>query len=85
MAVAMARALFPLEAKLAMQLAHADSTSEFAGLSASKGTYGDFREVDLNEIPSEQFKRLQLRLLSLQKTGKLNYHNLRRSNHLPID
>ncbi|XP_022893317.1 BTB/POZ domain and ankyrin repeat-containing protein NPR2-like isoform X2 [Olea europaea var. sylvestris] len=66
--VAMARALFPLEAKLAMQLAHADSTSEFAGLSASKGTYGDFREVDLNEIPSEQFKRLQLRLLSLQKT-----------------
>ncbi|CAI9759903.1 unnamed protein product [Fraxinus pennsylvanica] len=66
--VAMARALFPLEARLAMQVAHADSTSEFAGISASKGAHGDFREVDLNEIPSEQVKRLQLRLQSLQKT-----------------
>ncbi|KAL2458290.1 Regulatory protein NPR3 [Forsythia ovata] len=66
--VAMARALFPLEARLAMQIAHADSTSEFAGLSASKVTYKNFREVDLNEIPSEQVKRLQLRLQALQKT-----------------
>ncbi|KAL2524798.1 Regulatory protein NPR3 [Abeliophyllum distichum] len=66
--VAMARALFPLEARLAMQIAHADSTSEFAGLSASKVTYKNFREVDLNEIPSEQIKRLQLRLQALQKT-----------------
>ncbi|CAI9772582.1 unnamed protein product [Fraxinus pennsylvanica] len=66
--VAMARALFPLEARLAMQLAHADSTSEFTGLSASKGTYGNFGEIVLNEMPSEQVKRLQLRLQSLQKT-----------------
>ncbi|KAI3465566.1 hypothetical protein Pfo_022229 [Paulownia fortunei] len=66
--VAMARSLFPLEARLAMQIAHADSTLEFAGLSASKGSYGNFREVDLNEIPSEQVKRLQLRLQALQKT-----------------
>lgn len=65
----MARSLFPLEARLAMQIAHADSTMEFAGLSATKGSYGSFREVDLNEIPSEQVKRLHLRLLALQKTG----------------
>ncbi|KZV16628.1 hypothetical protein F511_12084 [Dorcoceras hygrometricum] len=66
--VAMARTLFPLEARLAMQIAHADSTLEFAGLSASKGSYGNFREVDLNEIPTEQVKRLQQRLQALQKT-----------------
>ncbi|KAK4429207.1 BTB/POZ domain and ankyrin repeat-containing protein NPR1 [Sesamum alatum] len=66
--VAMARLLFPLEARLAMQIAHADATSEFTGLSAAKGSYGNFREVDLYEIPSEQVKRLQLRLQALQKT-----------------
>ncbi|KAK4382042.1 BTB/POZ domain and ankyrin repeat-containing protein NPR1 [Sesamum angolense] len=66
--VALARLLFPLEARLAMQIAHADATSEFTGLSAAKGSYGNFREVDLNEIPSEQVKRLQLRLQALQKT-----------------
>ncbi|KAK6116330.1 hypothetical protein DH2020_049957 [Rehmannia glutinosa] len=66
--VAMARSLFPLEARLAMQIAHADSTLEFAGLSASKGSYGNFKEVDLNEIPSEQVKRLHSRLQALQKT-----------------
>ncbi|KAL0405163.1 UNVERIFIED_CONTAM: BTB/POZ domain and ankyrin repeat-containing protein NPR1 [Sesamum latifolium] len=66
--VAMARLLFPLEARLAMQIAHADATSEFTGLSAAKGSYGNFREVDLNEIPSEQVKRLQQRLQALQKT-----------------
>ncbi|CAA0808426.1 Regulatory protein NPR3 [Striga hermonthica] len=66
--VAMARSLFPLEAKVAMQIAHADSTLEFAGLSAAKGSYGNFKEVDLNEIPSEQVKRLHARLQALQKT-----------------
>lgn len=66
----MARSLFPLEARLAMQIAYADSTLEFAGISASKGSYGNFREVDLNEIPTEQVKRLQQRLQALQKTGK---------------
>lgn len=69
MVVAMARSMFPLEARVAMQIAHADLTLEFAGLSASKGSYGNFREVDLNEIPSEQVRRLQQRLQALQKTG----------------
>ncbi|KAL3849094.1 hypothetical protein ACJIZ3_010976 [Penstemon smallii] len=66
--VAMARSLFPLEARVAMQIAHADTTLEFAGLSACKGSYGNFREVDLNEIPTEQVKKLQQRLQALQKT-----------------
>lgn len=66
--VALARVLFPREAKLAMQIAHADSTSEFRGLQASKSSSGNLREVDLNEIPSEQVKRLQMRLQALQKT-----------------
>ncbi|KAL3646163.1 hypothetical protein CASFOL_011343 [Castilleja foliolosa] len=66
--VAMARSLFPLEARLAMQIAHVDSTLEFAGLAASKGSYGNFKEVDLNAIPSEQVKRLHARLQALQKT-----------------
>ncbi|XP_057474088.1 BTB/POZ domain and ankyrin repeat-containing protein NPR1-like [Actinidia eriantha] len=66
--VAFARRLFPAEARLAMEVAHADSTSEFVGFSVTKGSSGDFRAVDLNEIPSEQVKRLQSRLEALQKT-----------------
>lgn len=71
--MALARVLFPREAKLAMQIAHADSTSEFRGLQASKSSSGNLREVDLNEIPSEQVKRLQMRLQALQKTGNYTY------------
>ncbi|XP_059282888.1 BTB/POZ domain and ankyrin repeat-containing protein NPR1-like [Lycium ferocissimum] len=65
--VAMARMLFPHEAKLAMEIAHADSTSEFTGLSTN-GLCRNLRGVDLNELPSEQVKRLQERLIALQKT-----------------
>ena len=68
--VAIARRLFPAEARLAMEVGHADSTSEFVGFSASQGSSGNFRAVDLNEIPSEQVKRLKSRLEALQKTGK---------------
>ncbi|GER39351.1 regulatory protein NPR1 [Striga asiatica] len=78
MAVVMARSLFPLEAKVAMCIAHADSTLEFVGLSAAKGSYGNFKEVDLNEIPSEQVKRLHVRLQALQKavdTGRRFFPN----------
>ncbi|XAR52815.1 hypothetical protein NMG60_11021093 [Bertholletia excelsa] len=67
--VAFARLLFPAEARLAMNIAHADATSEFAGFSESKGSCGgNFREVDLNEIPSDQIKRLRSRLEALQQT-----------------
>lgn len=72
-AVAFARILFPREARLAMQIAQANSTSEFAGLLASRGSSANLREVDLNEIPSEQIKRLLSRLQALQKTGNFKY------------
>lgn len=66
--VALARMLFPQEATLAMEIAHADSTSEFTGLSATNGLCRNPRGVDLNELPSELVKRLQERLVALQKT-----------------
>ena len=68
--MAFARLFFPSEAKLAMDIAHAETTSEFAGLSASKGASGSFREVDLNETPIMQNKRLLSRMEALMKTGK---------------
>lgn len=64
--------LFPHEAKLAMEKAHANSTLEFTGISATNGLSRNLRGVDLNELPSEQVKRLQERLCALQKTGNSN-------------
>ncbi|CAL9016182.1 unnamed protein product [Prunus brigantina] len=69
--VAFARLLFPAEAKLAMVIAHAETTSEFAGRSPSKGSSGNLMEVDLNETPTVQNKRLHSRLEALMKTVNL--------------
>ncbi|XP_008225741.1 PREDICTED: regulatory protein NPR3-like [Prunus mume] len=69
--VAFARLLFPAEAKLAMVIAHAETTSEFAGRSSSKGSSGNLMEVDLNETPTVQNKRLHSRLEALMKTVDL--------------
>ncbi|KAL7588160.1 hypothetical protein Lser_V15G39913 [Lactuca serriola] len=66
--VAFARLLFPSEAKLAMEIAHAQTTSEFPGLLASKGSNGNLREMDLNETPSVQNKRLFSRMEALSRT-----------------
>ncbi|GKU92690.1 hypothetical protein SLEP1_g6389 [Rubroshorea leprosula] len=66
--VALARLFFPTEAKLAMYNANAETTFEFAGLSASKGSGGKFREVDLNETPIMRNKRLRSRVETLMKT-----------------
>ncbi|KAH9770547.1 Regulatory protein NPR1 [Citrus sinensis] len=68
--VAFARLLFPSEARVAMHIADADATNFYTGLSASKskGSSGNLKEVDLNETPSMQAKRLQLRLQALLKT-----------------
>lgn len=68
--MAFARLFFPTEAKLAMDIAHAETTSEFAGLYVSKGSNGNLREVDLNETPIVQNKRLRSRMEALVKTGK---------------
>ncbi|KAK9281425.1 hypothetical protein L1049_004327 [Liquidambar formosana] len=66
--VAFARLLYPSEARLAMEIADADSTSEFAGLSALKRSSGNLKEVDLNETPTMQNKRFHSRLEALLKT-----------------
>ncbi|KAL8251504.1 hypothetical protein R6Q59_035197 [Mikania micrantha] len=66
--VAFARLLFPSEAKLAMEIAHAQTTLEFPGLLASKGSNGNLREMDLNETPLVQNKRLLSRMEALSKT-----------------
>lgn len=71
--VALARLFFPTEAKLAMYNANAETTSEFAGFSASKGSGGNFREVVLNETPIMQNKRLRSRVEALTKTGNCKH------------
>ncbi|KAE8685807.1 Regulatory protein NPR4 [Hibiscus syriacus] len=70
--VAFARLLFPSEAKLAMDIAHAERTSEFSGLS-SKGlnSNGNLSRVDLNETPVMQKKRLFARMEALMKTVEM--------------
>lgn len=69
--VAFARLFFPSEAKLAMDIAHAETASEFARLAASKGSSANFREVDLNETPIVQKKRLCSRMEALMKTVEM--------------
>ncbi|XP_004303897.1 PREDICTED: regulatory protein NPR3-like [Fragaria vesca subsp. vesca] len=66
--VAFAHLLFPAEAKLAMEMADADLTSEYPGLSKSRISNGHLREVDLNETPSGRAKRLQEKMQTLIKT-----------------
>ncbi|KAF7803964.1 regulatory protein NPR3 [Senna tora] len=59
--VAFARLFFPTEAKLAMDIAHAET----------KSSSGNFREVDLNETPIMQNKRLFSRMEALMKTVEM--------------
>ncbi|CAL4961197.1 unnamed protein product [Urochloa decumbens] len=68
--VAFARLFFPAEAKVAMQIAQADTTEEFGGITAPS-TSGKLREVDLNETPVIQNKRLRSRVDALMKTVEL--------------
>lgn len=65
--VAFARIFFPSEAKLVMRIAQADSTEEFAGIT----NFSKLKEVDLNETPKMQNKRLRERLDALTKTVEL--------------
>ncbi|XP_022985303.1 BTB/POZ domain and ankyrin repeat-containing protein NPR2-like [Cucurbita maxima] len=66
--VAFARLFFPAEAKVAMEIADADSTIAYTGLVSSKGSSGNLLKVDLNETPSVGTKRLQSRMQALMKT-----------------
>uniref|UniRef100_A0A1D1XRL7 Regulatory protein NPR3 n=1 Tax=Anthurium amnicola TaxID=1678845 RepID=A0A1D1XRL7_9ARAE len=69
--VAFARLFFPSEAKVAMEIAQAETTCEFAGLSASNGSSSNLKDVDLNETPLVQKKRLRSRMEALMRTVEL--------------
>ncbi|KAK6150202.1 hypothetical protein DH2020_017727 [Rehmannia glutinosa] len=69
--VAFARMFFPTEAKLAMEIAHAETTSELAGLLYSRCSSGNLMEVDLNETPISQNKKLLSRIETLSRTVEL--------------
>ncbi|XP_006437097.2 BTB/POZ domain and ankyrin repeat-containing protein NPR2 isoform X1 [Citrus clementina] len=57
---------FPSEARVAMEIAGADTATGLSAL-GQKGLSGNLKEIDLNETPSMQAKRRQLRLLTLLK------------------
>ncbi|KAH9770566.1 BTB/POZ domain and ankyrin repeat-containing protein NPR2 [Citrus sinensis] len=59
--------LFPSEARVAMEIAGADTATGLSAL-GQKGLSGNLKEIDLNETPSMQAKRRQLRLVTLLKT-----------------
>ncbi|KAI3664875.1 hypothetical protein L6452_43486 [Arctium lappa] len=63
--VAFARLLFPTEAKLAMEIANSNTTS------ATKGSSGNLMEMDLNDSPSMQNKRLIAKIEALSKTVEM--------------
>ncbi|MBA0724315.1 hypothetical protein Golax_021014 [Gossypium laxum] len=69
--VALASLLFPSEAKLAIDIAHAETTSELATGFPSKGSNGNLRQVDLNETPIMQKQRLLARMQALMKTVEM--------------
>ncbi|KAJ6875986.1 BTB/POZ domain and ankyrin repeat-containing protein NPR2 [Populus alba x Populus x berolinensis] len=69
--VAFARLFVPTEVKLAMDIGHAATTPEFAGLAASKGSDGNLREVDPDETPITQNIRLRSRMEALTKTVEM--------------
>uniref|UniRef100_A0A1J3GPH4 Regulatory protein NPR4 n=1 Tax=Noccaea caerulescens TaxID=107243 RepID=A0A1J3GPH4_NOCCA len=69
--VGLAQLFFPTEAKVAMDSANVEGTSEFTGVLVqppSNGATGNLSQVDLNETPIMQTKRLLARMEALMKT-----------------
>ncbi|KAF8049675.1 hypothetical protein N665_2151s0003 [Sinapis alba] len=67
--VGLAQLFFPTEANVAMDIANVEGTSEFTGLHPpSNGLSGNLSQVDLNETPHMQTKRLLTRMEALMKT-----------------
>ncbi|CAA7054844.1 unnamed protein product [Microthlaspi erraticum] len=69
--VGLAQLFFPAEAKVAMDNANVEGTSEFTGVLVqppSNGATGNLSQVDLNETPIMQTKRLLARMEALMKT-----------------
>ncbi|KAL5577670.1 hypothetical protein UlMin_019369 [Ulmus minor] len=69
--VAFARLFFPTEAKLAMDIAEAETSAGLSRHAAPKVPNRNLREVDLNETPAVQKKRLYSRMDSLVKTVEM--------------
>lgn len=82
--VALAKILFPTEAKVAMEIAHVDTTSEFIGSGASNAAPGHIRTVmDLNETPTAAMqKKLSSRMTALLRTVELGKHFFPRCSEL---
>ncbi|CAN7109259.1 unnamed protein product [Brassica rapa subsp. narinosa] len=69
--VGLAQLFFPTEADVAMDIANVEGTSEFTGFPVpppSNGATGNLTQVDLNETPYMQTKRLLTRMEALVKT-----------------
>ncbi|CAN6920338.1 unnamed protein product [Brassica oleracea] len=69
--VGLAQLFFPTEADVAMDIANVEGTSEFTGFPVpppSNGATGNLTQVDLNETPYMQTKRLLTRMEALMKT-----------------
>jgi len=72
-AVALARMLFPMEARVAMDIAQVDRTLEFTLGSTSDQHTGSQRSstVDLNETPFKIKEEHLSRIKALSRTGKI--------------
>lgn len=71
-AVALARMLFPMEARVAMDIAHVDGTLEFTLGSFSDHPNGSQQStVDLNETPFKINDEHLNRIKALSRTGNL--------------
>ncbi|XP_074326286.1 BTB/POZ domain and ankyrin repeat-containing protein NPR1-like [Apium graveolens] len=66
--VALAHLLFPSEAKLAMEIANAEATFQYAGLLQSKVSNGDLKDVDADKIPTVKNERILAKIAALKKT-----------------
>ncbi|CAA0823837.1 Regulatory protein NPR3 [Striga hermonthica] len=80
--VAFARMFFPTEAKLAMEIAHAETTTELTSLLCSRGSSGNLMEVDLNETPITQNKKLISRIETLSRTVELGRRYFPNCSHV---
>ena len=70
--VGLAKLLFPMEAKVAMDIAQVDGTSEFPLATINKNVAEAKRTtVDLNETPFKMKEEHLSRMRALSRTGKV--------------
>lgn len=73
--VGLAKLLFPMEAKVAMDIAQVDGTSEFPlGIKSKNSSKAQRTTVDLNEAPFRIQEEHLLRMRALSKTGNGSSH-----------